>query len=178
VFAAQPAEHWVQLCFELGIPTSLVCDISEVAQQEHAAAREMIVDTGVENVRSAGIPIKMSRTPGTLRTPPPGPGADNQRILAPLTNGSSTGASTLFQRARVIFRLPNTTSVSRNFSVTQGLTRSVTIRAHQRTAVSLSDLGVPQADWPVITMIDTGANQDACQSATLRLTYSGIEAAG
>jgi crotonobetainyl-CoA:carnitine CoA-transferase CaiB-like acyl-CoA transferase len=90
VFAAQPAEHWVQLCFELGIPTSLVCDISEVAQQEQAAAREMIVDTGVENVRSAGIPIKMSRTPGTLRTPPPGPGADNQRILAPLTNGSST----------------------------------------------------------------------------------------
>ena len=65
-----------------------------------------------------------------------------------------------------------------NFSVTQGLTRSVTIRAHQRTAVSLSDLGVPQADWPVITMIDTGTNQDACQSATLRLTYSGIEAAG
>ncbi|HEY2279721.1 MAG TPA: hypothetical protein VGI00_15285 [Streptosporangiaceae bacterium] len=65
-----------------------------------------------------------------------------------------------------------------NFTVTQGLTRSITIRAHQRTAVSLSALGVPQTDWPVIKMIDTGTNQDACQSATLRLTYSGIEAAG
>jgi hypothetical protein len=37
-----------------------------------------------------------------------------------LTSGSNTGASTLFQRARVILLLPNTTSVNRNFSVTQG----------------------------------------------------------
>jgi hypothetical protein len=65
-----------------------------------------------------------------------------------------------------------------NFTVGQGLTTSVTIPAYQRVPVSLSALGVPQADWPVITMIDTGTDQDACQSATLRLTYSGIEAAG
>lgn len=90
VFAQEPAEHWVQLCFELGIPTSLVCDIAEVAEQEHAAAREMIVSTGVEDVRSAGIPIKMSRTAGTVRTPPPAPGADNERILADLGNGWAT----------------------------------------------------------------------------------------
>jgi hypothetical protein len=38
-----------------------------------------------------------------------------------LTSGSSTGASTLFQRAWVISRLPNTTSVIRNFRVTQGM---------------------------------------------------------
>ncbi|HEX3833806.1 MAG TPA: CoA transferase [Solirubrobacteraceae bacterium] len=93
VFAREPAERWVALCFELGIPTSLVCDISEVAEQEHAAAREMIVKTGIENVRSAGIPIKLSRTPGRLRTPPPSAGADNDRILDVLskTGGASNG---------------------------------------------------------------------------------------
>src|SRR5258706_6313475 len=38
-----------------------------------------------------------------------------------LTRRSKTGASTLFQRARVILLLPNTTSVNRNFSVIQGM---------------------------------------------------------
>ena len=67
---------------------------------------------------------------------------------------------------------------SSNFAVTKGLTAAVTIPAGRTTPVSLSALGVPQADWPVITMIETNTNQDACQGAKLTLTYSGIEAAG
>ena len=67
---------------------------------------------------------------------------------------------------------------SSNFAVAQGLTAAVTIRAHTTSPTSLSTLGVPQADWPVIEMIETNTNQDACQGATLTLTYSGIEATG
>jgi hypothetical protein len=67
---------------------------------------------------------------------------------------------------------------SSNFAVTKGLTAAVTIPAGQTTPESLSALGVPQADWPVITMIETNTNQDACQGAKLTLTYSGIEATG
>jgi hypothetical protein len=67
---------------------------------------------------------------------------------------------------------------SSNFAVTQGLTTAVTIPAGALTPESLSALGVPQADWPVITMIETNTNQDACRGATLTLTYSGIEATG
>jgi hypothetical protein len=62
--------------------------------------------------------------------------------------------------------------------VLRGLTASVTIPADQTTPVSLSTLGVPQADWPVIEMIDTDSNQDACEGARLTLTYSGIGATG
>ncbi len=65
-----------------------------------------------------------------------------------------------------------------NFAVTQGLTTTVTIPASQITPESLSALGVPQADWPVIKMIETNTNQDACQGATLTLTYSGVVATG
>jgi hypothetical protein len=65
---------------------------------------------------------------------------------------------------------------SSNFEVSQALTAAVTIPAGQTK--SLSDLSVPQADWPVITMINTNSNQDACEGATLTLTYSGIEATG
>jgi hypothetical protein len=67
---------------------------------------------------------------------------------------------------------------SSNFAVAHGLTVAVTIPAHQVGATSLSALGVPQADWPVIEMIETNTNQDACEGATLGLTYSGIEATG
>jgi hypothetical protein len=67
---------------------------------------------------------------------------------------------------------------ARNFAVAQGLTTAVTIPAKQLSPTSLSALGVPKADWPVITMIDTNTNQDACQGAALTLTYSGIVATG
>jgi hypothetical protein len=66
---------------------------------------------------------------------------------------------------------------SSNFQAT-GLGADVTIPADQFAPVSLSSLSVPQSDWPAITMIDTNANQDACEGAMLTLTYSGIEASG
>ena len=65
-----------------------------------------------------------------------------------------------------------------NFAVSQGLTVSVTIPARTTTPVSLVSLGVPQADWPVITMVDTNTSQDACEGAALTLHYTGIEASG
>jgi crotonobetainyl-CoA:carnitine CoA-transferase CaiB-like acyl-CoA transferase len=77
LFAQREAAHWVELCRELGIPASLVSDLSEVIEQEQARVREMVLETGIPGVRSAGIPIKLSRTPGTVRRPPPTLGADD-----------------------------------------------------------------------------------------------------
>lgn len=77
LFAQREAAHWVELCRALGIPASLVSDLSEVIEQEQARAREMVLETGIPGVRSAGIPIKLSRTPGTVRRPPPTLGADD-----------------------------------------------------------------------------------------------------
>jgi crotonobetainyl-CoA:carnitine CoA-transferase CaiB-like acyl-CoA transferase len=84
VLASRDAQAWVDLCLELDIPTSLVNDVSEVVRQQQAAAREMIVDTGVDGVRSAGIPVKLGRTPGSIRRPPPRPGEDNATVLGGL----------------------------------------------------------------------------------------------
>ena len=61
--------------------------------------------------------------------------------------------------------------VSPNFTVTQGLTATVTVPAN--STKSLSDLGIAQSNWPVVTMVDTHANQDACEGAALTLHYSG-----
>ncbi|MDP9887377.1 COG1470 family protein [Pseudarthrobacter enclensis] len=38
---------------------------------------------------------------------------------------------------------------------------------------SLSTIGVAQAAWPRVGMLDTSANQDGCKGATLQLAYSG-----
>lgn len=83
VFQAHDAQHWVDLAMKIGVPTSLVNDIAEVLEQEQAAAREMIVPSGVADVRIAGIPLKLRGTPGAILRKPPRLGEDNARILGP-----------------------------------------------------------------------------------------------
>jgi crotonobetainyl-CoA:carnitine CoA-transferase CaiB-like acyl-CoA transferase len=82
IFKADTAEHWVALAESLDIPTSLLHDLSEVVGQEQARAREAVVPVaGQGAVRSAGIPIKLSDTPGTIRNPPPSLAANAKDIL-------------------------------------------------------------------------------------------------
>ncbi len=81
LFAADDAAHWVGVCLGLGIPASLVNDLSEVVAQEQALAREMLVEVGIDGVRTAGLPIKLARTPAAIRRPPPALGADNEALL-------------------------------------------------------------------------------------------------
>ncbi|HVZ12883.1 MAG TPA: CoA transferase [Bauldia sp.] len=83
IFRSQTAEHWVALAQRLDIPTSLLHDLSEVVAQEQALARDSVVPIeGQGAVRSAGIPIKLSATPGTIRRPPPSLASDTADILA------------------------------------------------------------------------------------------------
>ncbi|WP_426960243.1 CaiB/BaiF CoA transferase family protein [Muricoccus radiodurans] len=84
VFASRDAAEWVALADSLGIPVSLVHDVPEVLEQPQALARDMVLDCGVDGVRVAGIPLKLSRTPGVFHTPPPRLGADNAAVLGPL----------------------------------------------------------------------------------------------
>lgn len=44
--------------------------------------------------------------------------------------------------------------------------------------VSLQQLGVPEAQWPEVWMLDRASNQDGCQGASLSLTYGAAASAG
>jgi len=93
LFATRDGARWVEVCLALGIPSSLVNDLAEVVAQEQALAREMIVETGIAGVRSAGIPIKLDRTPGSIRRAPPSLGADNEALLpGPAADGDAQTA--------------------------------------------------------------------------------------
>ena len=42
-----------------------------------------------------------------------------------------------------------------------------------RSTASLTQLGVPQSEWPVLRMPDLPVNQDACKNTTFALAYTG-----
>ena len=82
LFKTQDARHWVDICMELLIPTSLVETIPEVLEQEQAAARDMIVATGCDGVKTGGSPIKLNNVPASIRRQAPELGADNDKLLS------------------------------------------------------------------------------------------------
>lgn len=82
IFKAKSAQEWVDLCIEYSIPTTLVYSIADLVEtQEQALARNMLIETGIEGVLTAGPAIKMSKTPPVIRNNPPYLGADTERVL-------------------------------------------------------------------------------------------------
>jgi crotonobetainyl-CoA:carnitine CoA-transferase CaiB-like acyl-CoA transferase len=65
-----------------GVPASAVHDVGEALRDPHVLHRQMVIDH--DGYRSAGVPINLSRTPGSVRTPPHDKGADTRTILASL----------------------------------------------------------------------------------------------
>lgn len=62
------AEELSRKLLEKGVPAGPVLDVSEVLSAPHTAHRNMVVESG--GYRALGIPIKMSRTQGSVRTTP------------------------------------------------------------------------------------------------------------
>ncbi len=70
------------LCQQLlrrGVPAGPVQDTAEVMRHPHTAHREMLVQR--EDYQGWGLPIKLSRTPGAINTPPPAFSANGREIL-------------------------------------------------------------------------------------------------
>lgn len=101
IFKSRPRKEWVDGAIEKGIVASLINDVSDVVRQEQAAAREMVVGVlGVDPLKSAGIPIKLSWSPGSNRVGPPSVGRDSVSLLREL--GYSESDVTSLIRERVV----------------------------------------------------------------------------
>jgi crotonobetainyl-CoA:carnitine CoA-transferase CaiB-like acyl-CoA transferase len=82
---SRPRAEWVEGLKSAGVPCGSVRDVAEVLQDPQLDARGMIqqVEHAVAGtVRVTGVPIKLSDTPGAVRTPPPTLGQHTQSILA------------------------------------------------------------------------------------------------
>lgn len=62
-----------------GVPAGAALTVPDVAVHPHTVAREMVV--AKDGYQGTGIPVKLSRTPGTVRSIPPGFGEQGREIL-------------------------------------------------------------------------------------------------
>lgn len=84
LFSAKATSELVNLLENHGIPVSPINRISDLERNEQVTARNMITEVshpGYGKVKSLGTPFRMSRTPGSIRLPPPLLGEHTGEIL-------------------------------------------------------------------------------------------------
>jgi len=87
IMAGKSSDEWAGLLEENAVPFTPINTLDKVANDPHVLAREMIVDVEhpvAGKQKLPGIPIKLSKTPGTIYKAAPVLGADNESILAEL----------------------------------------------------------------------------------------------
>lgn len=87
VLASRPRAHWIEILTDAGVPCGDVRDVPEALADPQILAREMI--QSVEHatagmLKVVGVPIKLSETPGAVRSAPPTLGQHTDAILREL----------------------------------------------------------------------------------------------
>jgi crotonobetainyl-CoA:carnitine CoA-transferase CaiB-like acyl-CoA transferase len=85
IFLGRRTEVWISALNGAGVPCAPVQTVDQVFSSPQVAQRKMLV--GVEHptagtVRMAGIPVKFSATPASIRLPPPLLGQHTEEVLA------------------------------------------------------------------------------------------------
>jgi crotonobetainyl-CoA:carnitine CoA-transferase CaiB-like acyl-CoA transferase len=88
VLQARPRAYWLEVLTKAGVPCGDVRGVPEALADRQILAREMV--QSVEHatagmLRVVGVPIKLSETPGSVRTAPPTLGQHTMSILRELS---------------------------------------------------------------------------------------------
>jgi crotonobetainyl-CoA:carnitine CoA-transferase CaiB-like acyl-CoA transferase len=84
VLASAPLETWLTRLREAGVPVGGVRTVDVALADPQAAAREMIAEVDHASIGALpvlGIPVKLSETPGAVRTAPPVLGQHTRQVL-------------------------------------------------------------------------------------------------
>lgn len=87
VIAERTVEEWLLLFEEAGVPCGPINDVAKVVEHPQVIAREMVVyqeHPVAGRVMIPGIPIKLSKTPGSIESPSPLLGEHSEMILQQL----------------------------------------------------------------------------------------------
>ena len=81
----KPRQHWIDKLTAAGVPCGSVRNFQELFDDPQLAAREMLArveHATIGQLKTLGVPIKLSDTPGAVRTPPPTLGQHTEAVLA------------------------------------------------------------------------------------------------
>ena len=84
VFASRPRESWLEALAARRVPCGPVNDYADLAEDAQVQANEYLVEMehpGVGKIREVGVPIKMSETPGRVRSTAPELGQHTEEVL-------------------------------------------------------------------------------------------------
>jgi crotonobetainyl-CoA:carnitine CoA-transferase CaiB-like acyl-CoA transferase len=86
-FLERPSLEWIQAFQAAGIPTGPIKTVPEALADEHARARQMVVEVDhpvIGRMKTLGVPVKLSETPGEVTRAAPTLGQHNDEILTEL----------------------------------------------------------------------------------------------
>ncbi len=81
----QPRQFWIERLRAAGVPCGSVRNLQELFDDPQLGAREMIAQiehATIGPLKMLGVPVKLSGTPGSVRTPPPLLGQHTDAVLA------------------------------------------------------------------------------------------------
>ena len=99
----QSRQHWIDRLTAAGIPCGSVRNLQELFADPQIHAREMVAQlehATIGQLRVLGVPVKLSDTPGAVRTPPPRLGEHTDAVLQDL--GFNAAAIADLRRQKVI----------------------------------------------------------------------------
>jgi crotonobetainyl-CoA:carnitine CoA-transferase CaiB-like acyl-CoA transferase len=99
----QPRQHWIDRLTAAGVPCGSVRNLQELFADPQIQAREMVAQlqhATIGALRVLGVPVKLSDTPGAVRTPPPRLGEHTDAVLNDF--GFSAAAIADLRRQKVI----------------------------------------------------------------------------
>jgi crotonobetainyl-CoA:carnitine CoA-transferase CaiB-like acyl-CoA transferase len=85
IFLERTRDEWSEFASQHDCCLEPVLELDEALESELVRAREMVVELdqpGTEGVKQLGVPVKMSRTPGSLHAPGPVLGQHTHEVLA------------------------------------------------------------------------------------------------
>ena len=83
-FRTKTTSHWVEILETAGVPCGPIYNIEQVYADPHVQSREMSValeHPKAGGIRNIGVPVKLSDTPGSVRTPAPLLGQHSDEVL-------------------------------------------------------------------------------------------------
>lgn len=103
LFEMRPTGEWTKVLDGAGVPNGPILTIAETLAHEQVRHRQMLVEINhptVGRIKQTGVAVKLSETPGSLRSAPPTLGQHTAAILREL--GYAEGDITQFRRDGVI----------------------------------------------------------------------------